>query len=141
MPNIQDVTETNDQNNVGTVSPAPDKNLLLNQLSIKLKTNNKTANFTVPANQTGTLYSNTGASAQVIFTLPDAVAGLVFAFANDAAQTLRIQAQTGDFIRIGGNSSSGGSQSTSSIGNSVTLAAISSTQWIAIGGVGAWTAT
>lgn len=58
----------------------------------------KTANFTIDAKLTGTIYSNRGAAGAVTFTLPAPKAGLWFAFAVAAAQTLTVQASGGALI-------------------------------------------
>lgn len=50
----------------------------------------KTANYTIQANETGSAFTNTGASGEVDFTLPTAVAGLWFLFAVTANQVVKV---------------------------------------------------
>ena len=55
----------------------------------------KTANYTIGAGQTGTMFSNKGATASVTLTLPTAKAGMRFTFIKVAAQDLLIKAAGG----------------------------------------------
>lgn len=50
----------------------------------------KTADYTVLANESGTLFTNLGAAAPITFTLPLAVVGLHYTFVARAAQQLRV---------------------------------------------------
>lgn len=100
----------------------------------------KTANYTVLAADLNNFFTNAGASGTVNFTLPTAAAGLVYTFYVDAAQTVTITAGASTTIRIAGSvSASAGNITTNTVGNCVTLQAISTTKWVAQSSVGSWT--
>lgn len=94
----------------------------------------------VAATDTQTVYTNEGASAIIVFTLPTAAAGLTYTFYVQDADGIRVTANTGDVININGvaSSTAGYCQSTS-VGSSVTLTAINATDWVATSVVGTWT--
>lgn len=103
--------------------------------------NNKTANYSVLAGDLNQVYTNTGASGNIEFTLPAAAAGLgPYTFIVDAAHQIQVTAGTGDTIRIAGSvSSSAGNATNSTIGGVLTLIAINATEWIATVTQGTWT--
>lgn len=108
----------------------------------------KTAAYTVPRDTpNGTIFTNSGASGSVTFTLPvtgsnpgDRITGKFFIFVKAANQTLVINPGTG--AQINGNTASTGvfSNTTSSgtILPSVRVTAISETAWVAEPGTGTW---
>lgn len=102
--------------------------------------NTGTATPTAAAN-VGTLYTNTSDTDGSTITLPAAAAGLTFTVYVDAAQTVTITAVGDDTIRIGTSvTAAAGSITNATTGSSVTLTAISATQWGATSTVGAdWT--
>ncbi len=84
--------------------------------------------------------TNEGAALEAYNTLPSAAAGYEFAFICQAAAGIRIVANTGDAIRMGGAvSASGGFIRSAVVGSTVTLVAINATEWIALSAVGTWT--
>lgn len=100
----------------------------------------KTANYSILAADSGTLFANTGATGTVTFTLPTAAAGLSFMFYTDAAQALTVTAGASTTIRSGASvTASAGNITNSTTGNFIRLTAISTTQWIAESVVGTWT--
>jgi hypothetical protein len=102
-----------------------------------------TADRNVVSGDRGTVFTNEGATSQMDFALPSAAAGLgPFTFVVQDADGIQIDAATGDTIRIGADvSSSAGTLTSTTIGDSVTLVAINATEWIAIASVGAGWAT
>lgn len=84
--------------------------------------------------------TNEGALAEAYNTLPSAAAGYEFVFIVQAAAGLRIVANTGDTIRMGGAvSASGGFIRSAVVGSTVTLVAINATEWLAVSALGTWT--
>lgn len=85
-------------------------------------------------------YTNEGATSQVAVTLPAAAAGLEYTFIVQDADGIQITAAAGDTIRQAGSvSSSGGTATSTTIGDTLTLLAINATEWIAIASHGTWT--
>jgi hypothetical protein len=102
----------------------------------------KTANYTVTPNDSGNVFSNAAATGEVDFTLPTPVAGFSYTFVVAAAQTLKVITPSGTNIAIDtSNSASGGNITASAVYTSITLVAISTTQWVtrAAGNAGSWT--
>jgi len=94
----------------------------------------------VTANDSGKVYTNEGASAEVEFTLPTAAAGLNYTFVVQDADGIQVTAASGDTIRIAASvTPAAGDISTTTIGNTVKLIAINDTEWIAVYYVGTWT--
>jgi hypothetical protein len=107
-----------------------------------LMVGNKTSNYTVLSADKGCFFTNAGAAGEVDFTLPTAVAGLHYTFYVMANQVLKVIAGASTSIRIAGsNSAAAGNITNSTIGGSVTLVAVSSTQWVARDTQGTWTVT
>lgn len=83
------------------------------------------------------VFTNQGAAALVTFNLPAAVVGLRFTFYNQNANNISIDAAAGDTIRIAGLvTGAGGAVTSTAIGDTVTLQAINSTEWVAIASLG-----
>ncbi len=103
----------------------------------------KTGNYTVTIADGASVFTNEGAGAEVIFTLPTALKGLRYTFIVQAAQNLRITAGTGDTIRVAGVvSAAAGNMVNAVVGSSVTLVAINATEWMAESAInGTWTVT
>jgi hypothetical protein len=94
------------------------------------------------ANDSGKLYTNEGATAEIVFNLPTAAADLEYTFVVQDADGIQINADTGDTIRIAASvSASAGLIETTTIGNTVKLKAINATEWVALFYVGTWTVT
>ena len=99
---------------------------------------------TLTVSQALSTITNSSASAAAYNTLPllDGTEdlGLTITFVVDAAQELRIVANTGDTITVGSlTTAAAGYITSSTAGDTITLRAISTTKWVAIGGVGTWT--
>jgi hypothetical protein len=94
------------------------------------------------ASETGKLFTNEGATAEVGFTLPAAAVGLSYSFIVQDVDGLKVTAAAGDTIRIAASVSAGGGFiSATAIGNAVHLVAINATEWIALSSQGSWTVT
>ena len=107
---------------------------------------NATSNRTVLDTETGASFTNTGASAQVIFTLPATAVGLRYRFiAMVVGQSIKIIIPAGSILRVPGigASSSGGSTTSPVIastqpGLNLELLAVDATTWVSVGASG-WT--
>lgn len=99
----------------------------------------QTSNYSVLAADTGTVFTTTGASGTVIFTLPAGVTGYYYRFYIDATQTLEVLAPASNTIRLGGTiSATAGNIQASVQGGSVTLLCIASNEYISLGYTGSW---
>ena len=105
----------------------------------------KTASYTIAASEGNRCFTNSGATAGVTFTLPDASPGNVgfhCHFIVETAQSFTIQASGSNSIRIGSAlSASHGSATTSTAGNALHLVCTQSGMWVALSREGAWTVT
>src|SRR3990172_6526156 len=107
----------------------------------------KTSDYAVTQAETGTVFTNTGASGLVVFTLPTATASLEYTFCGTANQPVTVKTDSGDDIKfsIRGNEgtargttlaiasegiSDGGDINNVNIGASVTMVAVDATSWI-----------
>lgn len=98
--------------------------------------------LTLTSSDSGKLYTNEGAAAQIVFNLPTAAAGLEFSFVIQDADGIQVVAASGDTIRVAGSvSAAAGNIAATTIGNTVHLKAINATEWIAVSYVGTWTVT
>ena len=103
-----------------------------------------TADRALLAAQSGTLWTNASATGTIRFTLPTPSAGLQFDFIVAVAQLLEIRTDDDEELYIGTVSavpSVAGEYSllySNEQGASVTLRAVSDTQWFASGSVGVW---
>lgn len=96
----------------------------------------------VLSTESGTTFTNEGATAEVPFNLPTAVAGLRYRFIIQDADGIQVNAAAGDTIRIAGSvSATAGLVEATTIGNVVELVAINATEWMAIDVIGTWTVT
>jgi hypothetical protein len=97
------------------------------------------ADYTVTSADQGAVFSNTGATGAVTFTLPDAEEGLIYTFAvyPSKSVTVRVPANTDDTIWIG-NSTPGTSISNATNGSVITLRAVSTSRWYAVTHEGTW---
>ena len=92
------------------------------------------------AAESHSLFTNTGAGAQVGHTLPTAAAGLVFEFHNLHANGVKVTAGASDVIRMGNTvSKAAGYISATRLGASVMLVAIDADTWLARSIVDVWT--
>lgn len=98
------------------------------------------AGRTIAAGESGSIYSNEGASALDVFTLPPAAQGLRFSFMVEDADGIKVVAGTGDTIQVAASvSAAAGHAQNTTIGSSLTLVALNATEWMAISAVGTWT--
>lgn len=99
----------------------------------------KTSSYSITSSDSGTNFTNEGASAIVPFSLPTAVAGLRYTFTVQDADGLKVTASGGDTIRIYNlvSITAGYIQSTA-IGSTVELLAINATEWVAKYILGPW---
>lgn len=87
-----------------------------------------------------TAENNIGASALSVRTLPTAIAGAEYTFIVDDTDGIQVVANTGDILRIAGNTgTAAGSTTSTTIGSVIRLLAIDATYWDAISVVGTWT--
>ena len=98
------------------------------------------------ADESGQIFTNTGASGPIVFNLPtisdaDDI-GVYYPFAKLADQTITINAAAGEYV---GDSSASGSISNSTAGQTyapITLVSVSASTWAILpGAVGSWTTT
>lgn len=100
----------------------------------------RTAATSPAASDSRKAYTNEGATSQVAVTLPAAAAGLEYTFIIQDTDGIQITAAAGDTIRQAASvSASGGTATSTTIGDTLTLLAINSTEWIAIASHGTWT--
>lgn len=101
-----------------------------------------TASTTLTINDAGKVYTNETATGNIAFTLPSAKKGLFFPFVVQNTNTLTINANTGDVIRINGSSSSSAGSAAANVRDDMlALLAINNTDWVAVGVTGTWTLT
>lgn len=100
-----------------------------------------TTPITVAVNDAGRVFTNEGASAQIVFNLPTAATSNgPFTFYVQDTDGIQVVASTGDTIRVGtGVSSAGGTATNSTAGSFITLIAINATEWISFSSFGTWT--
>jgi hypothetical protein len=98
-----------------------------------------TGNDTLTAAESGSVHTNLGATGIVTLTLPaSAPAGTVFTFAVQTAQQLRIEPGAAT-IRDDSGQTAGKYKAADAIGESLTLIADSSGNWVTIAKNGTWT--
>jgi len=108
----------------------------------------QTSNYSVLSSDSGVFFTNTGASAEVDFTLPSAVSGLQYIFYVDPPHTLKVIAAGGAVIRyLSTLSAINGSISSTATGNKLSLLCIgvssadSLSEWVVDTLEGAWSIT
>lgn len=100
----------------------------------------KTADYPITTAQKRYVFTNEGAAAQVVFTLPAAVAGYEFLFYVQESQNLRIQAAAGDKIYLAAIATVGGGYAeNATVGSSIQLIAVNATDWVTFASQGTWT--
>lgn len=97
---------------------------------------------TLTAVDCGKTFTNTGAGATVVFTLPSAAAGLEYTFSQLSNATITVQAVGNDMIRLPGGltSTAAGTVTSAARGDFVTIRALDATNWCCVAHGGAWTA-
>lgn len=101
----------------------------------------RTADLTLNVNgNVGTWYTNTGATGEIILTLPTAATGRRFMFAVDAAQYLRVKAAGTDTIRDAATVSAAAGYIRANVaGNVLEVTCIASGKWYVTRKIGTWT--
>lgn len=101
-------------------------------LTVEANTAGSGAPNVLLADESGKFLTNEGATAEQYNTLPTAAANLEFTAYCQDADGIRVTANTGDTIRIGGLvSAAAGYIRTTEIGACVKLVAINATEWVA----------
>jgi hypothetical protein len=98
----------------------------------------KTASYAIKATQTGTIFTNSGATGAVTFSLPTAKGGMRFTFIKVAAQNLLIKAAAGN--KINGSTAGKVYQNVTGADAGTGTVTIFSdgTDWYVLGSVGTW---
>lgn len=102
----------------------------------------KTADYSLQDYESFEHFHNAGATGEVIFTLPAAVAtsGFRYTISVQAAQYARLKAAAGDVIRTaGGDSAAGGYVRSNTTASYITVECVDATYWQEVGKGGAWT--
>lgn len=87
-------------------------------------------------------FTNEGASALQVFTLPSAAQNFTYTFFVQDADGLQVTAAAGDTIRVGSSvSAAAGNISSTNIGSCIKLQCINVTEWVAVSVVGSWVVT
>lgn len=103
----------------------------------------KTANYTITTAENGTIFTNKGASAARVFSLPPATVGLNYYFYVGAAQELRIDPDGTETISLpstGVAGAAGKYLSADAVGETVRLVCCEAGTWAVFGYTGTWTA-
>lgn len=103
----------------------------------------KTANYTVKASETGSIFSTAGASGAVTFAMPPATVGLEYMFRVGAAQECRIDPNGTETISLpstGAPGAAGKYLTADAAGETVRLVCVVAGTWTAFGHNGTWTA-
>jgi hypothetical protein len=133
--------------NVGINTTLPTAKLhvvgtLLNQKLVEANTAVSGSPNIITSSESGSVFTNEGATALNYHTLPTAASGLTYTFYVQDADGIRVTANTGDTIRIDTSvSASAGYAESTTVGSSVTLTAINATEWVATSVIGTWTLT
>ncbi len=99
----------------------------------RVTVSSNTGDLTLTVDDSNTLSTNEGATAEVTFTLPDAAAGLTYDFYVQDSDGLTITAVSDDTIRVTSNvTGTAGSISSSTVGDCVKLVAVNATEWVAV---------
>lgn len=91
------------------------------------------------ADDSGTIYTNNGATGIVTFNLPSAAAGITYTFATSEALRINVVAASGDQIVHSGQTADDSIRSGNAEGASITLVAIDATSWVVTAAMGSWT--
>lgn len=102
----------------------------------------KASSYNVLTTDSGTVFDNQGVTGNANFLLPAAAKGLIYTFIVSDSDGLTLVADTGHTIRVAASVTvSGGTVAATTIGNAITIVAISSTEWYATSVIGTWTIT
>ena len=97
----------------------------------------KTASYTLTAADQGIVLTTDGAAAELTFTVLDADAGFYFTVCNAESYTVNVDPQSGDQV-IGETNAAGDRIQSTTKGDTITLEAISGTEWVSRDGFGTW---
>ena len=98
----------------------------------------KAGAYTLLTSDSGSVFSNEGAGALAVYTLPPARKGLKYTFVVQDVDGIQINVPAGDTVRSnGGVTTAGGATTSTVIGDTVTIVAINATEWMAIAQTGA----
>lgn len=102
----------------------------------------ETADYNVTVADSGGHFDNIGAAGEVDFTLPVAERGLHYSFLVDAAQIVKIIAQSGEQIAsAGANSAAGGNIQSATPYDMISIKCHKAGQWVVASATGSWTLT
>lgn len=104
---------------------------------VKKSLTSKAFNYPISNTEPSRAFTNEGAIAQVILTLPVCAPGLEYTAIVQNTNGLRLTAQGGATIKMG--SQSGTLVESQIVGSSLTLLGINETTWVAVRGLGTWT--
>jgi len=100
----------------------------------------KTSTYPLTVMDRGAMVVNTGASADITITLPSAASGLYYCVGIGAAKTITIAVTSGDAILGLTNAADNRIQNAGTVGDSVCLLGIDTTNWLPVGDArGTWT--
>lgn len=92
---------------------------------------NKTANYALLSTDCSGTFTNSGAVAEVDFTLPATAVGCVYTFDVAATQILKVIANTGDTIRVSATvSGAAGNIQSTTIGDVFEMVQTSASTWV-----------
>lgn len=123
------------------MAPGLDSTGRIDQIAATMKVVAKTAAYTVKAEESGTVFTNTGASGSVTFTLPTvatSLAGVYYYFFTVAAQNIVVASDPTDKLVVDNNASADTLTSSTSghvIGAGL-LVICDGTQWLTMQGGG-----
>jgi hypothetical protein len=103
----------------------------------------KTADYTVTTADNGSIFTNTGASGAVVFSLPAATVGLHYKFGVGAAQALRVDANGVETISLpstGVPGTGGKYLGCATIGGTLVLECLVAGSWSVTGATATWVA-
>lgn len=113
---------------------------LLSSVLVEANTAGSGTPNAIAATESGTVFTNEGATAANYHTLPSAAAGYQFTFIVQDADGIRIVANTDDTIRVIDKvTAAAGYIESTTIGSTVTLVSINAVEWYAISINGVWT--
>lgn len=106
------------------------------------RVSHKTANYTVLASESGTYFTNLGASGAVTFALPPATVGLHYTFKVRATQQLRIDPNLSETVELPSyvEQAAGAYIWADAKGEFIHLICLETGKWSAHNGAGTWTA-
>jgi hypothetical protein len=114
------------------------KTQLDDDLSAQYPPTAKAASYTVLTQDSGTLFHNTGATAEITLTLPAAVPGLYYCFYVYAAYAITIEIDDADQVYHLTNAAGDRLQNAGTVGDNICLWSNGITYWLPMGEIGTW---